>query len=307
MVDESSHKPLRSIHYTHTHTKCPHGIPLGIASLGAFISNSKHWNRNKMANILQAKIYFLIYHFKGQTNNGPAVIRIMVWRRACDKTLSEPIIAQVTDVYMRQSFNFDLHCRSTSITISQQIVCVCLLVLEIHYNDVIMGVMASQTTSLTIVYSTVYSVAYQSKHQSSASLAFVRGIHRGPVNSPHKWPVTRKMFPFDDVIMVRAWCVFRVWLRFSCVSSKKNHEHTLAKISLQCRDNEGDGVSNQRYIDCLLNPLFGPRWKKTSKLRVTALSGGNSPVTGEHKESVTRKMFPFDDVIILLGSVHDKK
>ena len=40
------------------------------------------------------------------------------------------------------------------------------------------------------------------KHQSSASLAFVRGIHRLPVNSPHKWPVTRKMFPFDDVIML---------------------------------------------------------------------------------------------------------
>ena len=49
--------------------------------------------------------------------------------------------------------------------------------------------------------STVYSDADQRKHQSSASLAFVRGIHRGPVNSPHKWPVTRKMFPFDDVIM----------------------------------------------------------------------------------------------------------
>ena len=60
---------------------------------------------------------------------------------------------------------------------------------------------ASQITSLTIVYSTVYSDADQRKHQSSASLAFVRGIHRGPVNSPHKWPVTRKMFPFDDVIM----------------------------------------------------------------------------------------------------------
>ena len=56
-------------------------------------------------------------------------------------------------------------------------------------------------TSLTIVYSTVYSGADQSRHQSSASLAFVWGIHRGPVNSPHKWPVTRKMFPFDDVIM----------------------------------------------------------------------------------------------------------
>ena len=44
----------------------------------------------------------------------------------------------------------------------------------------------------------------QRKHQSSALLAFVRGIHRWPVNSPHTWPVTRKMFPFDDVIMNQA-------------------------------------------------------------------------------------------------------
>ena len=71
----------------------------------------------------------------------------------------------------------------------------------IHYGDVIMGAIASQITSLTIVYTTVYSDTDQRKYQSSASLAFVRGIHRGPVNSPHKWPVTRKMFPFDDVIM----------------------------------------------------------------------------------------------------------
>ena len=69
------------------------------------------------------------------------------------------------------------------------------------YGDVIMGTIASQITSLTVVYSTVYSGADQRKHQSSASLAFVRGIHRWPVNSPHKWPVTRKMFPLDDVIM----------------------------------------------------------------------------------------------------------
>ena len=67
-----------------------------------------------------------------------------------------------------------------------------------------MSTIASQITSLTIVYSTIYSGADQSKHQSSASLAFVWGIHRGPVNSPHKWPVTRKMFPFDDVIMEMA-------------------------------------------------------------------------------------------------------
>ena len=72
-----------------------------------------------------------------------------------------------------------------------------------HYDDVIMSAIASQITSLTIVYSTVYPGADQRKHQSSASLAFMWGIHRGPVNSPHKWPVTRKMFPFHDVILVR--------------------------------------------------------------------------------------------------------
>ena len=59
-----------------------------------------------------------------------------------------------------------------------------------HISDVILNVMASKAISLTIVYSTVYSGADQRKHQSSASLAFVRGIHRWPVNSPHKGPVT---------------------------------------------------------------------------------------------------------------------
>ena len=61
-----------------------------------------------------------------------------------------------------------------------------------HSSDVIMGAIASQITGLTIVYSTVYSDADQRKHQSSASPVFVRGIHRGPVNPTHKWPVTRK-------------------------------------------------------------------------------------------------------------------
>ena len=64
-----------------------------------------------------------------------------------------------------------------------------------------MGAIASQITSLTVVFSTVYLDTDPRKHQSSASLAFVRGIHRRPVISPHKWPVTRKMFPFDDVII----------------------------------------------------------------------------------------------------------
>ena len=71
--------------------------------------------------------------------------------------------------------------------------------ISFHFNDVIMSAMAFQITSIMIVYSTVYSGADQRKHQSSASLIFVRGIHGWPVNSPHKGPVTRKMFPFDIV------------------------------------------------------------------------------------------------------------
>ena len=70
-----------------------------------------------------------------------------------------------------------------------------------HYHDVIMSAMASQITSLTTINSVVYSGTDQRQHQSSASLAFVMGIHQWPVNSPHKGPVTRKMFPFDNVIM----------------------------------------------------------------------------------------------------------
>ena len=71
-----------------------------------------------------------------------------------------------------------------------------------NYCDVIVGVMPSQITSLTIVNSTVHSGARHRKHQSPASLASVRWNHRWPTNSPHKWSVTRKWFPFDDVIML---------------------------------------------------------------------------------------------------------
>ena len=63
-----------------------------------------------------------------------------------------------------------------------------------HYSDVIMVAIASEISSLTIVYSIVYSGADQKKYKSSASLAYVRGIHWWPVNSTHKWPVTRIFF-----------------------------------------------------------------------------------------------------------------
>ena len=71
-----------------------------------------------------------------------------------------------------------------------------------HYSDVITSAMTSQITRASNFYSTICSGADQRNHQNPASLAFVGvGIHLWPVNSPHKGPVTRKMFPFDDVIM----------------------------------------------------------------------------------------------------------
>ena len=65
---------------------------------------------------------------------------------------------------------------------------------ECHYNDVTMSAMVSQITPIWAVCSAVCSGAHQRKHQSSASLSLVRGIHRWPVDSPHKGPVTRKCY-----------------------------------------------------------------------------------------------------------------
>ena len=82
---------------------------------------------------------------------------------------------------------------------------------ESHSNDVIMNAIASQIICISVVCSTVCSGADEIKHQSSASVPFVRGIPQWPVDSPHKGPVTRKMFPIDDVVMVNAqfWLVTR--------------------------------------------------------------------------------------------------
>ena len=90
---------------------------------------------------------------------------------------------------------------------------------------------------------------------------------------------------------------------------------SLFGTTLQWRHNERDGVSNHRRLDCLLiihNRLFRRRSKKTSKLHVTGLCEGNSPVTGEFsavtgefpvQKQVTRNMFPFDDVIMKTGNI----
>ena len=96
--------------------------------------------------------------------------------------------------------------------------CMSLYILT-YYSNVIMNAMVLKIPSLTIVNSTVYSGANQRKHQSSASLAFVRGIHRSPMNSPHKGPVTRKMFLHEDVIMHfrhRLRFKFTAWIYIKC-------------------------------------------------------------------------------------------
>ena len=113
-----------------------------------------------------------------------------------------------------------------------------------------MGAMAFQITSLTNVNSTVYSGADQRKHQSSASLAFVWGIHRGPVNSPHKWPVTWKMFPFDDVIVNFThliWSMYEV-MRHSKNAIDKKFTYTHKKCT---------GLSEESRLDLdAINSLF---------------------------------------------------
>ena len=124
-----------------------------------------------------------------------------------------------------------------------------------HYGDVIMGTIASQITSLTIVYSTVNSGADQRKHQRSASLAFVRGIHRGPVNFPHKWPVTRKMFPFDDVIMTTDTLSTNVHPHQLFRDLTKNGEPPGPPHTVRCRYNAVKFLPNPHKIHPIACPL----------------------------------------------------
>ena len=130
------------------------------------------------------------YASPGLIDNGPALVEIMAWYRMGVKPLFEPMVVYYT-----------------------------------HYDDVMMSAIASQITTLTIVYSTVYSGEDQRKYQSSASLAFVQEIRRWPVNSPLKRPVTRKIFHFDDVIM-------RWWLSSHQARMCKNPQSCLWGIYL---------------------------------------------------------------------------
>ena len=114
-----------------------------------------------------------------------------------------------------------------------------------------MGEMASQITSIPIVYLSVYSGADEIKHQSSASLVFVREFTGGRWIPPHKGPVTRKMFPFDDIIMTSqelrirfALCCVLLWLcgvRWVTRPSRLHHKgnQTMALLLLNQLDEYG--------------------------------------------------------------------
>ena len=115
---------------------------------------------------------------------------------------------------------------------------------KIHYIDVIMTTMASQITSLTVVNSAVYSDADQRKHQSSASLAFVWGIHR---DFPHKGPVTWKMFPFDDVIM---YCIM-IRILLPCMMLSLTHQATVCMWHTHDKKNGWGSATGKGDIEYL--------------------------------------------------------
>ena len=115
-----------------------------------------------------------------------------------------------------------------------------------HYSNVIMNTMVSLITSVSSVCPTVWAGTHQRKHQSSASVAFVRGIHWWPVDSPHKGPVTQKMFSCDDTIMWRDGWNGCVW-----ISLRERNAWTPCVI---IRSHTGEGFGgrsdhiNQTYI-----------------------------------------------------------
>ena len=119
-----------------------------------------------------------------------------------------------------------------------------------------MGTMASQITSRLFTPSFIQ-VQIKKKHQSSASLACVWGIHLWPVNSPHKGPLTRKMFPINDVIMCQSmqcstnppsWCLRWVKLCFRWVKIFKTFWNCVLLVRIFLR--MGDMESLCRTLSC---------------------------------------------------------
>ena len=160
-----------------------------------------------------------------------------------------------------------------------------------HYSDVIMNTMASQTTCISIVYSTVCSGVDQRK--SSASLAFVRGIHLWSVNSPRKGPVMRKMFPFDYVI---TWTPWNKWVMYSHDTPDWFH-HDDDDITCKRFHWNPPITGNAEFWRFSLSMM---RHQMETFSALLALCAGNLPVSGEFpaQRSVTRSFDVFFDLCL---------
>ena len=174
----------------------------------------------------------------------------MAWRRPGDKPLSEPMMASLL----------------THICVTQWVKFTPMLLVS-HNSSSIMSVMASQITGVSIVCSTVCSSTDQRKHQSSASLAFVRGIHRWPVDSPHQGAVTPKRVLFDAIMMFHPPYTCRCQL---CVPSS-THIFNLHNDDKQCHNEPMDffntirPVNDCQFVHILLKDIFRI-WNKISSL-----------------------------------------
>ena len=167
---------------------------------------------------------------------------------------------------------------------------------DLHYNDVIMTTMASQITSLTVVYSNVYSDADQRKHQSSALLTFVGGIHRDRWIPRTKGQLRGQCFHS----MTSSWegpatCDVTIMHNFITVTSQWAVWRLKSPASRICA---------QPFVQANIKEnIKAPRHWSLAFVRGIH----QWPMNSLHKRPVTRKMFKFDDVIMTLtyyGQTH---
>ena len=153
------------------------------------------------------------------------------------------------------------HCRWMGHIVVYKSLVKTLRCLRVHYNDVMMSAMASHIICVSSVCSTVCSGADQGKHQSrSTSLAFVREIHWWPVDSPHKGPVSREIFPFDDVVM--RFMLFFSHCRMFCISYHIILDHVLTRLN--CNSDQYDhsmGYFAGERRNGVVGPLLHHVWQ----------------------------------------------
>ena len=141
-------------------------------------------------------------------------------------------------------------------------------------NDFTMSAMASQITGISM--DCLLSRLFRRTSKES-TLAFVRGIPRWPVDSPHKGPITRKMLPFDDVIMISF--ILRRPQHLSAVLGLSSDWYTFVYMcvcDLLLYYDERQGIRDHRQLDCFFNSLFRLTSPEISTLDITGRLWGES-------------------------------